>query len=88
VDDQATAIRANDPEGRTGDSPVPIKLAGVGENLLDGDEVGLIIYGNYDVFETGTGSAPTNYGANNRFSISGSARFPVLQAAVQSRPTE
>lgn len=83
VDDQAQPIRASD--ARTGDTPQPIPLIGVGEQLQTGDVVGVLIYGNFDQYETGTGSLPTNFGVNNRFNIAGSVRLPVVTAPVQSR---
>ncbi len=80
VDDQAQPMRASD--ARTGTPPEPVPLIGVGEQLHLGDVVGVLIYGNFDQYETGTGSVPVNFGANNRFNpknspwlAAGSARW-------------
>lgn len=79
VDDQAQAIRAADGQVQN------VQLIGIGEALEMGDIPGVIIYGNYDIFEAGTGSVPTNFGANNRFSVEGSVRLPILTGTVRTR---
>lgn len=82
VDDEVQPIRSAPQEM---DTSGELPLVGIGENLLDGDVVGVLVYGNFDIYETGTGSVPTNFGANNRFSISGSVRLPVIASAVVQR---
>ena len=67
------------------DNTVELPLVGIGENLLDGDQVGVILYGNFDIYEFGTGSAPQNFGANNRFSIEGTVRLPIIESDVVTR---
>lgn len=82
VDDQVQPWRsAPEVMGNSGELP----LVGISENLLDGDQVGVLIYGNFDIYETGSGSAPVNFGTNNRFNIEGTVRFPIVQAATASR---
>ena len=82
ADDQVQPLRAT-PEVM--DNTVELPLVGIGENLLDGDQVGVLIYGNFDIYETGTGSAPMNFGTNNRYNIEGTVRLPIVQAATVSR---
>lgn len=84
VDDQAQPIRASDP--RSGETPEALPLIGVGEALEVDDQVGVLLYGNYDIYETGTGSAPVNFGASNQTTVSGSVRLPILAApAITTR---
>lgn len=82
ADDQVQPLRAT-PEVM--DNTVELPLVGIGENLLDGDQVGVLIYGNFDIYETGTGSVPMNFGTNNRYNIEGTVRLPIVQAATVSR---
>lgn len=82
VDDQVQPLRAADP--RTGASPMPVELIGVGEQLQLGDELGVLLYGSFDQYEPGLG-LPANFSLTNNYTISGSIRLPVVTAVVQSR---
>lgn len=82
VDDQVQPLRATPEEM---DNTIELPLVGIGENLLDGDQVGVILYGNFDIYEFGTGSVPQNFGANNRFSIEGTVRLPIIESDVATR---
>jgi len=83
ADQQVLPIRSTD--SRSGDTPTAIELVGIGEQLQENDEVGLLLYGSFDQFEAGTGT-PTNFNVNNNVTVAGTVRFPVFSAAVQTRP--
>jgi ABC-2 type transport system ATP-binding protein len=82
VDDQVQPLRSQD--NRTGETPSPIELIGVAEQLQIGDIPGVMIYGSFDQYEPGTGTQ-SNFSANNRFNISGSVRLPIFSSTVHIR---
>lgn len=83
VDDQVQPIRSSDPRATA--PTEPLQLVGIGEALEMGDEVGVILYGMYDVYETGTGSAAVNFGATNSTIVEGTVRLPILGATIINR---
>ena len=82
VDDQVQPLRTTPQEM---DTSGELFLVGISENLQQGDEVGVLIYGNFDVYETGAGAVPANYGLNNNVTISGTVRLPIIAASTVSR---
>lgn len=82
VDDQVQPLRANPV---VMDNTVELPLVGISENLQDGDQVGVILYGNFDIYEFGTGMAPRNFGADNRVTVEGTVRLPIIEAETISR---
>ncbi|HUP91153.1 MAG TPA: CocE/NonD family hydrolase [Solimonas sp.] len=79
VDDQVVPVRSSDP--RAGATPQAIDLVPVGEKLLAGDQLGVLLYGDHDQFEN---EARTLY-QGNLVSIAGTFKLPVFTASVHVR---
>lgn len=69
IDDQVTPLRSS----RTHSN---VQLAGVGERLRAGDQVGVLFYGVYDEFDN---VSKSNYPANH-YQVSGTVALPLIAA--------
>ena len=79
ADDQVVPIRTSD--SRVGATPEPVQLPGVGEILMDGDELGVLVYGAHDQFD----NEARNLWNTNQAMISGNVQFPVSTPTITTR---